>query len=284
MQIDEILANAKKVGFAGLDAIRRLARPGVQLVLRASVAESAPGSRLGGVPALPPSMPWPRRGGKSLSFVAQIDLASLPDVAREQGFPADGLLLFFYDAEQCIWGFDPKDADAFMVLHVPAASVGGAARPFPDDLPKHARFAAVRLESKSTLTLPPFESVHIDDLGLDTDQSDAYGDLAGSTCDEKEWASRVLLGGHPDQIQGNMALECALVTAGIGCGDGNAYEDPRLPEFRARSREWRLLLQVPSADEAGMMWGDAGLLYYWIRDEDLRARRFEKSWMVLQCY
>jgi uncharacterized protein YwqG len=32
-----------------------------------------------------------------------------------------------------------------------------------------------------------------------------------------------------------------------------------------------------------MMWGDAGCLYYWIRAEDLRARRFDRAWMILQC-
>lgn len=32
-----------------------------------------------------------------------------------------------------------------------------------------------------------------------------------------------------------------------------------------------------------MMWGDLGRLYFWIRDDDLAARRFEKAWLILQC-
>jgi len=32
-----------------------------------------------------------------------------------------------------------------------------------------------------------------------------------------------------------------------------------------------------------MMWGDMGMLYFWIRAEDLAARRFERVWMILQC-
>ncbi len=32
------------------------------------------------------------------------------------------------------------------------------------------------------------------------------------------------------------------------------------------------------------MWGDAGRLYFMIREEDLAARRFEDCWMTLQCY
>ena len=33
----------------------------------------------------------------------------------------------------------------------------------------------------------------------------------------------------------------------------------------------------------GMMWGDCGRLYFWIRQQDLASKAFEKSWMILQC-
>ena len=42
-------------------------------------------------------------------------------------------------------------------------------------------------------------------------------------------------------------------------------------------------LQLDSDDAAKMMWGDAGRLYFWIRDQDLRERRFDKTWMIYQC-
>ena len=32
------------------------------------------------------------------------------------------------------------------------------------------------------------------------------------------------------------------------------------------------------------MWGDGGMLYFWIREEDARAGRFDRAWAVLQCY
>ena len=50
------------------------------------------------------------------------------------------------------------------------------------------------------------------------------------------------------------------------------------------ARSWRLLLQVDTDDShSDMMWGDNGCLYYWIRAEDLAARRFENTWMIMQC-
>ncbi|MGH2609888.1 MAG: DUF1963 domain-containing protein [Tepidiformaceae bacterium] len=92
-----------------------------------------------------------------------------------------------------------------------------------------------------------------------------------------------MLGGYPDQIQGDMMLECAMVGAGLYCGDAKAFEDPRVPELCREAREWRLLFQVPSCGAAAMMWGDEGCLYFWIRENDLRAQRFERCWMMLQC-
>ena len=48
--------------------------------------------------------------------------------------------------------------------------------------------------------------------------------------------------------------------------------------------EWRLLLQLDSDDRAKMMWGDAGMLYFWMRQEDLAQRGFDQAWLILQCH
>ena len=31
------------------------------------------------------------------------------------------------------------------------------------------------------------------------------------------------------------------------------------------------------------MWGDCGMLYFWVREEDARKADFSRVWMVLQC-
>jgi uncharacterized protein YwqG len=54
-------------------------------------------------------------------------------------------------------------------------------------------------------------------------------------------------------------------------------------QLRSGAADWRLLLQVDSEEHAGMVWGDAGRLYYWMRTQDLVARRFDQAWLVLQC-
>lgn len=78
-------------------------------------------------------------------------------------------------------------------------------------------------------------------------------------------------------------LECELVTSGVYCGRTLPDEsEEQMPEYRRRARNWRLLFQVPTVEEIGMEWGDVGCLYFWIREEDLRQRRFDRCWMILQ--
>ena len=58
----------------------------------------------------------------------------------------------------------------------------------------------------------------------------------------------------------------------------------RAKELRNGAADWRLLLQIDTDDDLGVMWGDGGILYAWIREEDARAGRFDRTWVVLQCH
>jgi len=286
MTLDQILTSAKRNDFSDEDLIRRLARGAVILQPDASGAEASPrGSRLGGLPALPANVPWPRWKGESLPFIAQIDLGSQPAVLAEQGFPEEGLLLFFYEAfEQKAMGLDPKDAGGFQVIYVPDPNQAEVVAEWPEDLPKVARFNPYPLAPQETVLLPPWDSLLIEDLHLDEEKQEAYEYLLDEIVDLEEWASRMILGGYPDQIQDDMTLDCELISAGMNVEDASVYEHPRVPELRQKAHEWRLLIQIPSSEERGMMWGDMGCLYFWIREEDLKARRFDSSWMVMQCF
>lgn len=47
---------------------------------------------------------------------------------------------------------------------------------------------------------------------------------------------------------------------------------------RAQMESWRVLFLLESHREVGMCWWDAGLLQFLIRDEDLRRRRFDRTY------
>ncbi len=92
------------------------------------------------------------------------------------------------------------------------------------------------------------------------------------------------MGGYPNPIQGNeMELECQFASNGIYCGNTSAYEDPRAKELGKDAAEWQLLLQIDSDDDLGVMWGDLGMIYFWIRRDDARNLKFENAWLILQC-
>jgi uncharacterized protein YwqG len=80
-----------------------------------------------------------------------------------------------------------------------------------------------------------------------------------------------------------MELECQLVSKGVYCGDSEGFMSSKARTLSAGATDWRLLLQIDTDDEAQMMWGDGGRLFFWIRDQDLLAQRFEDGWLILQC-
>jgi hypothetical protein len=152
-------------------------------------------------------------------------------------------------------------------------------RPLPEDLPEHATFPACAVRLEPAWSLPPFGSTDFPPIGPYTDEVDELLEgLAEFLSD-----SRSILFGYPGQIQDDMQEECALVTGGLYCGDPSGYEDPRAASLREQAPHWALLFQVASEEAAGMMWGDTGCLYYWMRDADLRRRDFDQAWMILQC-
>ena len=234
-------------------------------------------SRLGGEPDLPEGTEWPAWRGTSLAFVAQIALGEMPAMP-DPGLPGAGLLSFFYEPEQRVWGFDPAERGAWRVMWSgPEETL--SRRAIPDRVPKGARYRAVRLVPAVEVSHVDFESDDLEALGLSPDEQLAYVEATESV---ESMAHRML--GHPQTIQGDMRLECQLVSNGLYAGDTSAYEDPRAMELRPGAADWQLLLQVDSDPDARMMWGDGGRLYFWMTEDAIRRRDWDAAWMVLQCY
>ena len=101
--------------------------------------------------------------------------------------------------------------------------------------------------------------------------------VVSSTLEDPKWNNSAVL-------KGDVVTEAAVVSQGIYAGQPSDELDAAWEKACREPTGWRLLLQVDSDDEMEMMWGDCGMLYYCIRDEDLRARRFDDVWLVSQCY
>lgn len=279
MNRDALRACVERFGLGKLlPSLIAAAKPTVLLAANGPVDRTGSAkSHIGGTPLLPATVEWPRWKGASMSFVAQIHLPSLPAISGRELLPDEGNLVFFYDQRRSTWGFDPKDRGSWAVMHCDDST--RTRRDWPADLSSAARYREVALVPETSLSLPAPASPAARALRLDDEQLDAYRDLVRALSTRRP---RHRLLGHPDALQGDMQLECELVTNGLYCGDVSGYQDPRRRLLEPQAEEWMLLLQLDSDRDAGMRWGDDGRLYFWIRTQDAAARKFSEVWMVLQ--
>ena len=237
-------------------------------------------NRFGGMPNLPSGIEWPTNNGQPLGFVAQIDLATLPPM-RELCLPRTGALFFFYDGISA--GFQPEDRNTFRVLYSSDNPARVSERPFPSELEESLRFQEARLSlGQVELSLPGWEDTLVEQFGLSRKERLAYSDFQEQYCPGV--ADNVIhrIGGYPDCVQDDPKLEAQLVSHGLYCGDASGYLAGR-ERGLCSGVSWDLLLQVDSEEETGMLWGDAGRLYFLIHRSDLAKRCFENAWMIFQC-
>ena len=175
--------------------------------------------------------------------------------------PETGLLQFFCDVEALPLGRRPEDRYRFRVLWTPEAA-GGMPIPAPAGTPElqcaesalfptPARRLPCEIDRRFTLG-PLTETEYL-----------AYTDLAAALGPP---------GGH--QLLGPAAwLEedgreaCAQATASL---------------WRGQSDDWQLLWQIDGEPSLASALGEDFRLYVMIRDDDLRAARFLRAWVVVQ--
>ncbi len=276
----------RRAGILHAEALARLAEPSIRITAeRTAIDALSPGaSRFGGAPDVPPGFVWPERGGRPLTFLAQLDLAEV----RAPGLPASGWLLFFYDAVEQPWGFDPMDAGGARVIHVDAARGALARRPHPQVDPAGGPFECCRLRFTPAIDLPDAGDELLEKARVPFDDArlDAYLEVSAALSGIEAVDARYHhLLGNPQLVQGDMRGECQLVTSGVYVGKPEAFQGERTQELlRAAPAEWRLLLQIDTDEDGpGWMWGDCGRIYFWIRRADLAEGAFDKAWLVLQC-
>lgn len=251
-------------------ALERLLAPALRLQ-----PGGAPVARLGGVAKLPPGMAWPASPTRPMSFVGELDLAALhaasPEVAAP--LPDDGRLALFYDVEEMRWGGDPKDGAFVRLVHL----VGGAQ---PRGAPPGATTFPERVLGATAVRVLPGSEDLPAGLRLSDEADEAYFEHVAGLAPEPDHR----VGGHPAWIQNDGREDAAIAAVGGSSGTPELVDAARAKLSPGPASDWRLLWQIDSDDAAGFMWGDAGRLYLLARDADLKARRFDRVWLVLQCY
>lgn len=273
---------------AEADAMSALLRPSLAFAPTSADTVALGTSRKGGGPDVPDGFVWPVHRGRALDFLLQINLADLPGTPTGLDLPATGVLSFFYDAHEQPWGYEPEHRTGHRVFLFDADTLLER-RPPPDEA---LALVPSALSFEPGLRLPHRESAEGERVGtwmaqhgLDWDEhrEEAYFELTAAVAAHHAGAGQPLhaLGGPAHNVQGDMQMEAQLVTHGLSCGDGTAYKDPRRPALEREREQWQLLLQLDSADDDAM-WGDSGMLYFWVRRQDLAARDLSQTWVALQ--
>lgn len=273
--------------------IQRLAKNQITLEPQAPGRKPAPdASKIGGRPFLPAGAHWPEFADtqedvtRPLSFFCQLNLAELAPFDTEGLLPKAGLLLFFYDCGAFRWGFDPEDAGAAQVLYF-EDTTGFVPFDIPEGLDAGYVMPELALTFRCAPSYPNYEEFDIhSSLDCDWEDYDKILEKLGADPDQDPEDHKVL--GYADIIQGEMLTECERTARGLYCGDPESYQNT--PEDESAdilewAGDWTLLLQLGTIAADGFEWmfGDCGLLYYYIRKEDLAARRFDRIWFSLQC-
>jgi uncharacterized protein YwqG len=268
--------------YAALDAdvaatVAGFELPSVRLQATEACEPAAAVTRFGGVPLVGADFAWPHTAdGRPLCLVGQWQCDEVNQWIGEAVLPAGTLLCFFFDVdEQAGWGLSPQDARLWRVTATDAVAAA------PAQIPAGAvTFPARSTEGRRVLTMPSASEPVI--TAVWAERSAAAWAYERLRLDDEPGPDHRIFG-WPDLQQSSMHLDCQLVSNGVDLMGPGGYSDPRVPSLRADAASWRLLWQVDT-DERGLgwMWGDMGMLYFWIRSEDLAAGRFDRVWVVLQ--
>ncbi|PEU78292.1 cytoplasmic protein [Bacillus cereus] len=222
--------------------------PCVKVVPKQEETVAIGSSKVGGVPDLPDSFEYPMHKGNPLQFIAQFNLNDLQNVGMDHDLPNTGMLYFFSIGNYFEEDVNPTEAGRVLYYNVPVEQLRRA-----DGFQTNYSQCATTFEL--TYKLP---ELFIEDEA----DSDRFLQLLEELIPDNYDNHQMF--GEPFSVQEEVLYETGEYM-GI---------DPQ---------QMTLLFQIDSdTKNCNMMWGDLGMLYFCIGNEDLKNRRFENACCVLQ--
>jgi uncharacterized protein YwqG len=289
--VDELKRKLEQANLGHVaDSIAKLARPcyRIKCVLRPEGEIPAGASKFGGSPDVPAEFVWPHnksiKHSEPMEFVGQIRLEDLHEPLPE-AMPRTGLLSFFTRwSDGCVYYYPQGTALQRTPGPNPPAPpppsgiwqrVTGVLKRGPD---VRQTYRACSLGFVHQISPPDGNSSMVGALKLSEEESETYFE----TYLESPAAVEHQMFGHSHPVQNEMELECDSLRR----GEEMRWDLPQ-ERFIAAARDWVLLLQVDtdeSREGPGWMWGDAGMVYFWIHRDDLAAGAFDKVVATEQCH
>lgn len=291
------------------DELMAALRPSIHLKLRYDVDEAnipIGASKMGGSPDVPEGFEFPMWKDRYLSFIAQIRLSDAKPYDLEDLLPLTGILYFFF--ETSLYFDEPyekllKPSDCYRVLYVENETLPLHRMQHPiSEFSTNTSF----LESLSPSLRAKLYDTHVHKTDtfqacpiqfeqewtplslLRFDWSKDRSSELGSPEYERFWGE----GGIVEAVDKVLAKPMHRLlgeSTDIQTGYSLAKDSSQAWNL-GTADDWTLLLQVDSDDwketqhKPGFMWGDAGLIYFCVNKEDMRAGRFDRIWLDLICY
>ena len=211
-------------------------------------------SKFGGVPDVPADFVWPKDDdGCPLSLLLQIDCADLAAHDRERLLPQSGHLYFFYELTKMDWD---NDHHGVKVIYNETPAEQLHREPYPDMLKSENRLSERRVVFSLHQCLPDPNEKDLSVLFDGQYSEDDYFDA----CD---WFNN--FGGYGSML-----------------GYASIIQNPICDDLDNNV----LLLQLFTIEETDLtlMFGDCGIIYFYISREDLMKRNFDRVDFELQCY
>ncbi len=223
-------------------------------------------SKYGGRPDVADDFQWPHdNSGYPLSLLLQIDCADLAFLDREGLLPTSGHLYFFYELSEM--RRDGKK-NSVRVIYNDKPSSQLHPLDYPVNLDKHYQLQECRLQFSQITSLPDIEEIgHLTHKPF-------------KTIDNLEF----------EEASAQLLEEYWTGSEGIGNMLGYAFliQKPIVKDLSNHV----LLLELDSSEywqedvktHHNLQFGNDGIIYFYIKREDLRARRFDNIKFALQCY
>ncbi len=223
-------------------------------------------SKLGGLPDFPPGQLWPGDADGPMQFLAQINCREIAAHRALTGLPADGLLQFY----QSDHGNEARTLFFASGTDLRPAEVPELIASRNLLLPQFG------IEFALLPTIPHSEAEDYKALKLSEEDDELLQETQACMAAELQTEQRGLhqIGGYPDAVQGDVFTEVEFYAGG---------KKRSWDQAAALASQWRLLLQFDTDGDLKVMWGDAGMIYFCIREDDLRAGRFENVRSTMQC-
>jgi uncharacterized protein YwqG len=274
-----------------VDQVEALLRPSIRIRTREDNENSIEigASKIGGLPDLPQGFEWPRwpgrpedheanaanptpmpkdyqdrdyRLGGPMCFLGQFRMADIAPHDAERILPPTGMLYIFCALWLDAVGYCEEDRGAWRVIHLEVAPSDLRRTSPPNDASIPIGCESVAFFEELTL-LDNNMFAEYEALALNPDEHERYCYFLLAQMQAFPWQDEPThrLLGWPQQVQADMR--------------GDLYPSGH--------RDWRLLLQIDSNERQNLFWQAGGRGYFWIREPDLRARNFDRTWLMMQC-